>query len=285
LDINAGQVYGLLGPNGAGKTTLIRQMAGLSLPTSGDLSLFGHSLIHEPKIAGQIVAVQPQGSALPVQSRPREVIEITGQIRGLSAGEAKKDTDDLLERFGLIPHANKRIVELSGGLRRLVNIASTLIGSRPVLILDEPTNDLDPVIRRVVWDGIKDISKSGTTIILVTHNVVEAEQALDRVAIMKEGRILSEGTPGELKAQINDKVRIEVSVKQDIKRLDVMNQIPEFYSIGDNRYALMVEREMLETKISNMLQNFNCFEDFKIVTPSLEDVYLKLSGGKEHENK
>lgn len=281
LQIKLGEVYGLLGPNGAGKSTFIRQLAGLSRPTSGRITLFNHDLIAFPEIAANMIAVQPQGSSLPVQSKPAEVIEITGKLRGLSNAAAREATDELLERFGLTKHANKRIVQLSGGLRRLVNIAATLIAKRPVLILDEPTNDLDPEIRREIWTCIRDTAQEGSTIILVTHNVVEAEQALDRVAIIKNGKILAEGTPSALKGKVENKVRLELTLHEKAVQQFYFSEEAEFIKLGRNRYVLIVDREYAEEQISGVMKQFNAIEDFRILTPTLEDVYLQISGGEQ----
>lgn len=115
---------------------------------------------------------------------------------------------------------------------------------------------------------------------MVTHNVVEAEQALDRVAIIKEGKILSEGTPNELKAQIDNQIRVEVELKENADISHILENVPDLYIVGKNRYILILEKELAEDDISYMIKQFNYFEDFRMVTPSLEDVYLKLSGGE-----
>ncbi|GMK39945.1 ABC transporter ATP-binding protein [Paenibacillus sp. CCS19] len=279
LQIMQGEVYGLLGPNGAGKSTFIRQLAGLSRPTSGVITLFNQDLVAHPEVAANLIAVQPQGSSLPVQSNPAEVIEITGRLRGLSHDAARAAMKELLERFGLTKHANKRIVQLSGGLRRLVNIAATLIAERPVLILDEPTNDLDPEIRRTIWQCIRDTARNGSTILLVTHNVVEAEQALDRVAIIKNGRILAEGTPSALKGKVENKVRMELTLREGAAAF-AFPQGVEMTDVGKNRHVLIVEREDAEKQIAYVMNQFHVIEDFRILTPTLEDVYIQISGGE-----
>lgn len=199
LTVYKGEVLGLLGPNGAGKTTLVRQLAALTRPTSGQIRLFGRDLIAEPELAGQWIALQPQGMALPTTERPQVLLEVTGQLRGLPPDAARREAIALIDEFGLGPHLSKPFYKLSGGLRRLVAITTALIGQRPVLIFDEPTNDLDPEIRRTVWRRIREAAQGGAAVLLVTHNVVEAEQVLDRVGILSGGKMLALGTPGELK--------------------------------------------------------------------------------------
>lgn len=280
LTINQGEVFGLLGPNGAGKSTLVRQMAALSRPTSGQVILNGYDLVREPHRAGQVLAVQPQGMALPVQARPLEVLEVTGRLRGLSRAEALHETEALLEQFHIAKHRNKRLVELSGGLRRLVAIASTLIGHRSVLIFDEPTNDLDPEVRRVVWDRIRQVARQGATVVLVTHNVVEAEQALDRLAIIRNGRILALGSPAELKAQVSRQVRLELFFRPGVDAAAALADFPDAQPTGPRRFRVTIDQEEAEATIARLLPHLSAMDDFRIVTPNLEDVYLTLSGGE-----
>lgn len=282
LSVYRGEVFGLLGANGAGKTTLIRQMAGLCLPTSGRVELFGFDLVTEPHRAADWVAMQPQGFALPRAETPRNLIEVTGQLRGLSPAEARRETAALLDEFNLGAHAGKRFYDLSGGLRRLVSIATALIGHRPVLIFDEPTNDLDPEIRRTVWSRIRQAAKEGATVVLVTHNVVEAEQAMDRVAIIRSGRILAMGTPGDLKAKVARRVRLELLFRPEAaeRASALLAAWPEAHNLGARRHAIVVDRAEAERTISQLLPYLEVLDDFRIVTPNLEDVYIELSGGE-----
>ncbi|MCG0239682.1 MAG: ABC transporter ATP-binding protein [Firmicutes bacterium] len=250
LEIRAGEVFGLLGPNGAGKTTLVRQLAGLSRPTSGAIRLFGHDLTRDPLMANRYVAVQPQAVALPGQARPGEVLELTGR------------------------------------LRRLASIAATLIGRRPVLIFDEPTNDLDPEVRRRVWQRIRDAAREGATVVLVTHNVVEAEQALDRVAIFRAGRVLALGTPGELKARVARQVWLELCFRPGTEEpaRAFLAAWPAARRAGAHRYTLVQPADEAEVAVRYLLGWLDHLDDFQIVTPNLEDVYLELSGGERLES-
>lgn len=281
LTIYQGEVFGLLGPNGAGKTTLVRQLSGLTIPTSGSIKLFGHDLISEPAWATQFVALQPQGFSLPTVETPRNLLDVTGQLRGLSGADARREATALLEEFNLTPHQNKRYTDLSGGLRRLVSIAAALIGRRPVLIFDEPTNDLDPEVRRVVWQRIRQSAREGATVVLVTHNVVEAEQALDRVAIVQKGRILALGTPGDLKSRVAQNVRLELLFRPNVAdTAPLLSGWSDVVPLGARRYAIVVDRDQAEVSIGRLLPHLDQLDDFRIVTPNLEDVYLTLSGGE-----
>lgn len=282
LRIYPGEIFGLLGPNGAGKTTLVRQIAGLTRPTSGSIELFGFDLVKEPERASEWIALQPQGLALPIQARPRELMELTGRLRGLSPWDARRATDQLLETFGLTPHQSVPFQRLSGGLRRLVSIATALIGERPVLIFDEPTNDLDPEIRRVVWERIRQAAQQGKAVILVTHNVIEAEQALDRVAIMQNGRVLALGTPAELRARVERQVRFELLFRADAEARipEVLAGCDQVVRAGARRFTVTIERERVETTVARFASYLELLDDFRMVTPNLEDVYFKVSGGE-----
>jgi ABC-2 type transport system ATP-binding protein len=286
LTAHPGEVFGLLGPNGAGKTTLVRQMAGLIKPTGGAIRLFGHDVIREPERIGQQVAIQPQGFALPRTVSAQTLLEVTGQIRGLSPADARRETAQLLEEFALAPYSRHSFDHLSGGLRRLLLISSALIGRRPVLIFDEPTNDLDPEIRRVVWERIRATANAGSCVVLVTHNVIEAEQALDRVAIIRAGRVLVTGTPGELKTKVQKLVRLELVFRPETvpAATDLLARFANVRNIGVQRFLITVTRSEAESTLARLLSSMNLLDDFRIVTPNLEDVYLELSGGERLES-
>lgn len=282
LAVYQGEVFGLLGPNGAGKTTLVRQMAGLSQPDSGSIRLFGHDLVKHPDYAPAMVALQAQGSALPQAETPARLIEFTGRLRGMAPGEARQATGALLEEFGLGAHGSKRFRDLSGGLKRLVSIATALIGHRPVLIFDEPTNDLDPQIRRVVWNRIRQTASEGATVVLVTHNVVEAEQAMDRVAVVSAGKVLATGTPGDLKERVARQVRLELLFRPDAEAAAtrLLSGFGAVKPLGARRYAAVIPADQADEAIRRLLPCLTQLDDFRIVTPNLEDVYLELSGGE-----
>jgi len=188
MAVPAYESVGLLGPNGAGKTTLVRQLTGLSRPTSGTIHLFGHDVVADPSLIHHWVALQPQGLALPSQELPRELLVVTGQLRGMTLAAAREQADEPIKAFNLGGKLKVPFHQLSGGQRRLVSIALALMGDRPVLVFDEPTNDLDPEVRRVVWQRIREGTRGGRTVILVTHNVVDSEAVLDRVAIVRRGQ-------------------------------------------------------------------------------------------------
>lgn len=285
LSIRRGEIFGLLGPNGAGKTTLVRQLAGLSRPTSGEIKLFNHDLVKNPEIAAHYIALQPQGTALPSREKVSRLIELTGQIRGLSPQDAKEETARLMEDFNLYTKRDATINNLSGGQRRLVSIAATLIGKRQILIFDEPTNDLDPEVRRVVWSRIKQAAQQGTTVVLVTHNVMEAEQVLDRVAILRSGSILAIGTPSELKKQVSQLIRLELMFRSNAVKeaLHIFEGWENVYRSSDQHYIVTVSRDQVKKVVEKVLTHLDLLDDFRIVTSNLEDIYIKFSKGERIE--
>lgn len=287
FDIQPGEVFGLLGPNGAGKTTLVRQLAGLTHPTSGHISLFGRDVLAAPDLVPCYVALQPQNALAFSQLRVREVILLTGRLRGLRTAEATRQAMNLMEEFGLGPLATRVCRTLSGGQQRLLTLSATFAGSRPVAILDEPTNDLDPAMRRVVWDKVRALRRSGGTVILVTHNVLEAEQVLDRVGIMHGGRLISLDTPAALKRKVDGRLRIEISFREGY---DEPARLGRLATLGDNflrlsasKWALYCQREAVAQGMSTVLSTIeaDALEDIRLITPTLEDVYISLTEGEQ----
>ena len=280
--INGGEAFGLLGPNGAGKTTLVRQLVGLLVPTSGEIRLFGEPVrAGRDRRLGRTVAYLPQGSLTFGEFRVAEAIRWTGMLRGCSTSVANAEADRLLDALDLGAIADRRIGKLSGGQRRLTQIAMTLVGRLPVLILDEPTSDVDPALRGRIWELISSRTKEGSAVVLVTHDVQEAEHVLDRVAILDRGAVVASGSPAELKADLSHRTRIEVVVAEDspidIKRLAAILPEPR---VRDRVVSAWVPAEdavgMLEKVVS--AAGHEALEDIRLVTPSLADVYLDVAG-------
>ncbi|HEV3473401.1 MAG TPA: ABC transporter ATP-binding protein [Actinomycetota bacterium] len=280
--IEGGEAFGLLGPNGAGKTTLVRQLVGLLVPTSGEIRLFGEPVrANRDRRLGRTVAYLPQGSLTFGEFLVAEAVRWTGVLRGCSTALATSETTTLLEALDLGSVADRQIRKLSGGQRRLVQIAMTLVGRLPVLILDEPTTDVDPALRARIWELISRRASEGSAVILVTHDVQEAEHVLDRVAILDRGSVVATGSPAELKQDLARRTRVEVVVAEqariDVKRLAAV--LPEA-RVRDRMVSAWVPAEdavaMLEKVIS--AAGLDALEDIRLVTPSLEDVYLEIAG-------
>jgi ABC-2 type transport system ATP-binding protein len=280
--IEQGEVFGLLGPNGAGKSTLVGQLSGLVRPTSGRIRLFDIDVIRHPEAVAEYVAIQPQTSLALWDLNPQEAIYQTGRLRGMSAAAARQQSAELIEELGMSHFAGRPVRRLSGGQRRMVLLGIAFIGDRPIQIFDEPTNDLDPEARRRVWDRLTRLSKKGTTIILVTHNVLEAEQVIQRVGIVNEGRLLALGTPGELKLRVDQRIRLDLAPKGDPEAVrPLLEELGHVVPKPGGRWTLYCERNQTRATIDSLLAQLTIegLDDFRILTPSLEDVYMELSGG------
>ncbi|MEI7554382.1 ABC transporter ATP-binding protein [Candidatus Chlorohelix sp.] len=283
LEIKQGEIFGLLGSNGAGKSTLIKQMVNLLSPSEGRISLFGVDIAQKPEIVTRKVAYMPQKPNALLDLTAEEAIYFTGHMRGMSRSDAKKAAAQLVEQWGLGEVRRKAVRNMSGGQNRLVSLAITLVGDLPVMILDEPTNELDPAFRRQVWDYLKEQNTSqGTTIILVTHNVQEAEHVIGRVAIMSRGRMVGMGRVSELKSKIDQSVRLELFIKPD--RIEVCESqlvaLEQARQLKPYHWVVLVPRENAEEDIYKVLGGIRLdnLEDFRVQTASLEDVYMAFTG-------
>ena len=279
LDIAAGTVYGLLGPNGAGKTTLVRQLVGLLRPDEGTISLLGRRLDAR---AGSCIGYLSQQEAALADLTVSLAIETTGRLRGLGAVAARRTRDALVDELGLGSLGDRVIGRLSGGERRLAAFGAALAGPRPILLLDEPTTGLDPQARRAVWSALERRRRDhGATVVLVTHNVLEAESVLDRVAVLDAGRVIAEGTPGRLKAQVSDEVRLELVWRGVPPETDpLVASLAARATVTGRRWSVRLPvgeaREALGCLTAGPA--FAALDDFTLATPTLEDVYLALGG-------
>ncbi len=290
LQIDPGEIFGLLGSNGAGKSTMIRQMVNLVSPSEGRISLFGHDIARNAWAVARYVAYMPQKPSALLDLTAREAIYFTGHLRGMNRYDAGKAADRLVDEWGLQDIRDRQVRKLSGGQHRLVGLALSLIGDLPVLILDEPTNELDPAYRKQVWDFLKELNtRQKTTIILVTHNVVEAEQVIGRVAIMSRGEIVGLGRVGELKEKIDRSVRLELFVKPERTEqlATVLNNFENVQRLNPVHYNLLVPRENAEDGIHRVLSSVRLenLEDFQVHTATLEDVYMAYTGREIGEDE
>ncbi|GHH94793.1 ABC transporter ATP-binding protein [Streptomyces capillispiralis] len=282
LDIRRGEIFGLLGPNGAGKSTLVRQLTGLMRPDRGSVEILGHDIVRHPERASRILAYLGQESSALDELTVSLAAETTGRLRGLDVRRARAERDDVLDELGLTPLAGRPLKKLSGGQRRLACFAAALVGERPLLVLDEPTTGMDPVARRAVWSAVdRRRGDRGTTVLLVTHNVIEAETVLDRVAVLDRGRVIACDTPAGLKEQVAGEVRVDL-----VWRAAPPLHVPEVAALRDRveesgrRWTLRLAPEEARTVVATVTGGaaFAALDDFTLATPSLEDVYLALGG-------
>ncbi|MEU2223686.1 ABC transporter ATP-binding protein [Streptomyces sp. NPDC018347] len=282
LDVRRGEVFGLLGPNGAGKSTLVRQLTGLLRPDTGSVEILGHDIVRHPERAARLLAYLGQESSALDELTVSLAAETTGRLRGLDATSARAERDAVLEELGLTPIAGRALKKLSGGQRRLACFAAALVGERPLLVLDEPTTGMDPVARRAVWAAVdRRRAERGTTVLLVTHNVIEAETVLDRVAVLDQGRVIACDSPAGLKAQVAGEVRVEL-----VWRERAPLEVPEVAVLRERavesgrRWTLRLAPEEARAVVATVTGGtaFAALDDFTLATPSLEDVYLALGG-------
>jgi ABC-2 type transport system ATP-binding protein len=292
LRVARGEIFGLLGPNGAGKTTLVRQVTGLLRPESGHIELLGHDLVRHPRRAARLLAYLGQESTALDELTVALATETTARLRGLDAPAARRERDALLEELGLTALAGRPLKRLSGGQRRLACVAAALAGRRPVLVLDEPTAGMDPVARRAVWAALdRRRVEEGTTVLLVTHNVSEAETVLDRVAVLDAGRVIACDTPGGLKNLVGAAVRLELVWREETAAVADPPALAEpglcalraRAEVAGRRWTLRLPPEEARAAVAAITQGpaFAALEDFSLATPSLEDVYLALGGRGE----
>lgn len=285
LDVHRGEVFGLLGPNGAGKSTLVRQLTGLLRPDEGSVRVLGHDLVRHPERAARLLGYLGQDSTALDELTVALAAETTGRLRGLDVHAARAERDAVIEELGLGEVAGRPLKKLSGGQRRLACLAAALVGERPLLVLDEPTTGMDPVARRAVWAAVdRRRAERGATVLLVTHNVIEAETVLDRVAVLERGRVIACDTPAGLKALVADEVRVDL-----VWRGEPPLEVPEVAALREaavasgRRWTLRMAPEQARAAIATVTGGpaFAALDDFTLATPSLEDVYLALGGRSE----
>ncbi|MBV9422105.1 MAG: ATP-binding cassette domain-containing protein [Solirubrobacterales bacterium] len=202
LTVPAGTVFGLLGPNGAGKTTLVRILATLVPPSSGGAAVLGHDVVREPLAVRRRIGLAGQFAAVDEELTGRENVEMIARLYRLPTGDARRRTAEVLERFELVEAADRRVSTYSGGMRRRLDLAAGLIGRPPVVLLDEPTTGLDPRSRQELWRIIDELRRDGTTVLLTTQYLDEADRLAQRIAVVNRGRIAAHGTAAELKAAV-----------------------------------------------------------------------------------
>lgn len=269
LTLEPGEVYGLLGPNGAGKTTLVRQLLGLLRPTSGSIAVEGVDVVAHPGYARQRIGFLPQAQ-LDLQSlHIDELIRYAARLRGMPGAEADRRTDEVIERLDLGDYRKTTLHAASGGVRRLAGFAATIVGDTRLLVLDEPTNDVDPLRRQLLWNTIAEERRAGATVLLVTHNLAEAERVIDRLAIIDGGRIIREGTPSSLRSVVTDQLRLEFTATTPVTphpALSVDGAAGESYLF--KQYDLGEVGAWLNT-----MHDSGKIADFRIGPPSLDDIY------------
>jgi ABC-2 type transport system ATP-binding protein len=280
LEVAEGEVFGLLGHNGAGKTTLVNQVVGLLKPSSGTIRIDGRDMVANPGLARQLCSFQAQAQ-VPIDGlTPRQAIDLLGQLRGGSRKDVQRARNHLVEALDLEEWLDTDAARLSGGVKRLAAFAMAAVMPGRLVMLDEPTNDVDPVRRRMLWRQVRHLADHGAAVLLVTHNVIEAERSVDRLAILDEGRVIAEGTPAELKARLGAALRLELVLDADTATPPTSPFGMSAVQVG-NRLMVGVPIEGAGEAVSwaESLQNAHAVDEFTLGPATLEDVYVALVEG------
>jgi lipooligosaccharide transport system ATP-binding protein len=278
FEVRDGEFFGFLGPNGAGKTTTMRMIAGVSPRTSGALEIFGKDPdLHGSEIRGQIGVVHQQ-ETLDMELTVRENLLVFGRFFGMDRPSIATRADELLELFQLSDRAKDQVEPLSGGMKRRLSIARSLIASPRILMLDEPTTGLDPQARHLLWDALQRLKRGGTTIVLTTHYMDEAEQLCDRLVVMDQAKIVAEGSPRQLIVEHASREVLELRFPNGTESIDAT----VLEGIGD-RYERLAERVIVgcengEAAHARALEHGLNPESWLVRRSSLEDVFLRLTG-------
>ncbi|MCX7747715.1 MAG: ABC transporter ATP-binding protein [Clostridia bacterium] len=285
LTVDSGEVFGLLGPNGAGKTTLISQIIGLSAPTSGSIHINGIDIVKNPAYARKVCSFQPQ-SQVPIDGlSPLQAIEIIGRLRGGKKNDVKKKACELIEKLQITPWATKSGEKLSGGVRRLVAFCMAVVVPGKIVILDEPTNDVDPLRRRLLWGEVRSIADEGNTVLLVTHNVLEAERSVDRLAIINGSRLLKVGTPAAFKEYDSENLTLELILEPSQEIMELPSFIFKPHRAGRRLRTYVKSQDLTETVgWAQALQREGIVEEFFIGPINLEDAYMQMTADHSVEN-
>nr|WP_272905601.1 ATP-binding cassette domain-containing protein [Sediminivirga luteola] len=284
LSIPRGGIYGVLGPNGAGKTTAIRMLATLLRPDGGQATVLGHDVFAEPKAIREKIALTGQFASLDEDLTGIENLVLLGRLLGYSSRAARARGMDLLEAFSLTDAANRQVKKYSGGMRRRLDIAGSLIVTPELMFLDEPTTGIDPRSRNQVWDIIRTLVAGGTTILLTTQYLEEADQLAGRIAVIDHGKVIAEGTPGQLKAQVGSgalKVRVADAGRRE-EAAEILARTIGAEVVRESDAAALSTRldENARAAVAlNALEEAGVeLETFALGQPSLDEVFLALTG-------
>jgi ABC-2 type transport system ATP-binding protein len=287
LVVPAGRVFGLLGPNGAGKTTAVRVLATLVRPDAGRVRIAGYDALAQPGRVREVIALTGQYAAIDGFQTGRANLVMLGRLSGLSRRRAKTRAAELLGRFDLADASDRAAGGYSGGMRRRLDLAASLVTTPRVLFLDEPTTGLDPASRLGLWETVREIVAQGTTVLLTTQYLEEADQLAERIAVIDHGRVIAEGTPGELKAAVGaTELVLTIAADSDladaasvINRAGFATRPVEVDSAGRQLRLLAGERPHVATDLIGVLSGAGIHVDVLTAhEPSLDQVFLTLTG-------
>jgi ABC-2 type transport system ATP-binding protein len=289
LAVRRGEVFGFLGPNGAGKTTTLSMLATLLPIDEGEASIFGVDVRREPHVVRQLLGVTGQYASVDELLTATENLVLFGRLQGVGRGESRRTAERLLEQFDLQEAARKPIKQFSGGMRRRLDLAASLITRPPLIFLDEPTTGLDPRTRGQMWETIRDLVRGGSTVLLTTQYLDEADQLADRVMVIDRGRTVALGTPDELKSSIGrSSLQLQLSEAGDLDRASTLVQRlldePAVPSPEARRLTVALGRSDQAVDVLLALREAGIgIESVAVAKPSLDEVFLALTGHDTHD--
>lgn len=285
LEVTAGSIFALLGPNGAGKTTLVRVLTTLLRPDSGTVRVCSHDALSEPNTVRTVIGLAGQNAAVDGIMTGKENLELVGRLYHLDKATIKQRVSELLGSFGLNDAANRQVKTYSGGMRRRLDLAASLIGQPQILFLDEPTTGLDPKSRQDLWQTIKDLVAQGVTVLLTTQYLEEADYLADMIAVIDHGRIIALDTPKNLKSKTGGDV-IEIHLADPFRTNDAVRAIGKFskgelvVEVESGKIVLPVEggASILTAVVRELDINQIAIDDLNFRRPSLDEVFISLTG-------
>jgi ABC-2 type transport system ATP-binding protein len=283
LQVETGTVMSLLGPNGAGKTTTVRMLATLSDPTSGTASVCGHDIVRDADAVRSVISLTGQFAALEDNLTAQENLVLMARLRGYSGAAAARVVDSLVDRFDIGEFRNKLVKAVSGGQRRRVDLAASLVVKPQLLVLDEPTTGLDPRSRQVVWSTVRDLVDEGVTLLLTTQNLAEADALADDIVLIDHGRAVAAGTPSDLKARIGDQ-RVDVVAVDNRGLDDLVDALAGRFDVSVSRERRTVsvpapeEIDDLASVAATVRSSGVSVDEIALRRPTLDDAFLALTG-------
>ena len=281
LEVKEGEIFGFLGPNGAGKSTTVRMLTTLLRPTAGQAFVAGYDIVKDADKVRRSIGVALQDAAIDPLMTGDELLELQAVLYGIPANQMKKRADELLERVGLVAAADRRVGTYSGGMRRRLDLALSLIHQPTVLFLDEPTTGLDPMSRLTLWEEVKRLNSEGTTVLLTTQYLEEADQLADRIAIIDHGKIVREGTPRDLKAQVGaPTLLITVATHLTETATQVLKEFGDIRPTAEGTLGvgLTAGVEAVTDVVRRLDESGIRVQHLELNEPSLDDVFAEATG-------
>ncbi|MDR2697309.1 MAG: ATP-binding cassette domain-containing protein [Holophagales bacterium] len=284
LSIPAGSICGVLGPNGAGKTTTINMLATLLKPDAGNAKIFGYDVLRETQIVRQLIGLTGQFASIDEELTALENLMIFGRLYGYSRSDSKRKANELLEEFGLGDVASRALSKFSGGMRRRLDLAVSLISQPPLIFLDEPTTGLDPRTRTQMWQTIRNLVKSGSTVLLTTQYLDEADQLADNIVVIDKGRVVANDTPDGLKRSVGSS-SLRLTVKDADKAANAAHIIKRVLNTkvhlaeASELIAPMDNTDKLTDVLTTLKDAGIALSAVSILQPTLDEVFFALTDG------